>query len=67
MLWINQQSYVDYLVGKGNDPAYMKVMIDTAQAWVLPAMASGTAIAAGLGAFMGAKLLKKQFERAGII
>jgi len=67
MLWINQQSYVDYLVGKGNDPAYMEVMIAAAQTWVLPGMIAGTAAAAVLGAFLGTKLLKKQFERAGIV
>lgn len=67
MLWINQQSYVDYLVGKGNDPAYMEIMIAAAQTWVLPGMITGTVIAALLGAFLGGNLLKKQFERAGIV
>ncbi len=67
MLWINQQSYVDYLVGKGTDPAYMETMIRTAQNWILPCMVIGTVVTALLGAYLGKRLLKKQFERAGIV
>lgn len=67
MLWISQSSYQDYLVNKGTDPAYMETMIQTAQAWLLPGMIAGTLAAAWLGAYLGKKLLKKHFERAGIV
>lgn len=67
MLWIDKQSYVDYLVGKGTDPVYLETMAYTAQNWVLPSLIIGTVSAALLGALLGKRLLKKQFERAGIV
>ncbi|MEA4847269.1 MAG: MptD family putative ECF transporter S component [Clostridiaceae bacterium] len=66
MLWINRQAYIDYLTGKGTEQAYMDTMSATAQGWMLPAMIVGTLLLAWLGALLGKKLLKKQFERAGI-
>jgi energy-coupling factor transport system substrate-specific component len=66
MLWINRQAYMDYLVGKGTEQAYMDTMSATAQSWMLPALIAGTLIFAWFGALLGKKLLKKQFEKAGI-
>jgi energy-coupling factor transport system substrate-specific component len=66
MLWINRQAYMDYLVGKGTEQAYMDTMSATAQAWMLPAMIAGTLLFSWLGALLGKRLLKKQFEKAGI-
>ena len=31
MVWLNQAAYIDYLVGKGTDPAYMNTMIAAAR------------------------------------
>lgn len=67
MLWLNQKMYVEYLVGKGTEASYMTTMIGTAQNWMLPAMIIGTLICAFISAMLGQKLLKKQFEKAGII
>lgn len=67
MMWIDKQSYRDYLQSKGTDPSYMDIMFQTAQDWLLPAMFIGTLVAAWLGAYIGRSLLKKHFERAGII
>lgn len=67
MIWIDKESYRSYLVDKGTKPDYMNTMFDTAQAWVLPGMILGTMAAALAGAWIGKKLLKKHFERAGIV
>ncbi|SKC72476.1 MptD family putative ECF transporter S component [Maledivibacter halophilus] len=67
MVWINKEAYIDYLVSKGTETAYMETMLQTAQDWVLPAMIIGTIFSALLGGFVGKKLLKKHFERAGIV
>lgn len=67
MLWINQNAYADYLVNKGTEQAYMDTMFATAQSWMLPGMLIGTAIFALLGAILGKKLLRKQFEKAGVV
>lgn len=67
MLWINQNAYAEYLVNKGTEQAYMDTMFATAQSWMLPAMLIGTAIFALLGAILGKKLMRKQFEKAGVV
>lgn len=66
MLWINRKAYMEYLVGKGTEQAYMDTMSATAQDWMLPVMIAATLLLAWLGALLGKKLLKKQFEKAGI-
>lgn len=67
MMWINQKEYVEYLLKKGTDQAYMDTMIATAQSWMLPAIIISTVILAWIGALIGKHLLHKQFEKAGII
>jgi energy-coupling factor transport system substrate-specific component len=67
MLWINQKEYIEYLVSKGTDKAYMDIMVLTAQNWMLSAMMIPTLISAFIGAMLGKKLLEKQFEKAGIV
>jgi energy-coupling factor transport system substrate-specific component len=66
MMWINQQKYIDYLTGKGTEQSYMDTMVKTASNWLLPVMLGGTVICALISALFGLKLLKKQFEKAGI-
>lgn len=67
MLWINQNKYIDYLVGKGTEQSYMNTMVETAKDWMLPAMIIGTLLLAFISALLGKRLLKKQFEKAGIV
>ncbi|GKX27619.1 membrane protein [Vallitalea longa] len=66
MLWINQSKYIEYLVGKGTEQTYMDTMVATAKDWMLPAMVIGTLLLAFISALLGKRLLKKQFEKAGI-
>lgn len=67
MMWINQKEYVAYLVRKGTEQSYMDTMAATAQGWVLPTIIISTIASAFIGAMIGKMLLKKQFEKAGII
>lgn len=67
MLWINQKAYADYLIAKGTEPSYMTTMLSTMQGWMLPAMIVGTALCALGSALLGKKLLKKQFQKAGVV
>jgi energy-coupling factor transport system substrate-specific component len=41
-------------------------MNGAAQNWMLAVILLGTVLVAGFSAFVGVKLLKKQFEKAGI-
>lgn len=67
MLWLDKQSYVDYLVGKGTEAQYMEVMVQHAYGWVVPAMVVGTLVASYISASLGKKLVKKQFAKAGVV
>ncbi|HCW52291.1 MAG TPA: hypothetical protein DG753_00810 [Clostridium sp.] len=67
MMWINQKEYVAYLLNKGTEQAYMDTMVATAQNWMLPAMIISTIVLGFIGALLGKSLLRKQFEKAGII
>ena len=66
MLLIDKEGFASYLIGKGTDPAYMDTMLATFKTWMIPGIAAGTLICAGISALLGCRLLKKQFERAGI-
>ena len=67
MMWINQKEYVSYLISKGREQAYMDTMIRAAQGWILPAIIISTIVLAFISGVIGKSLLKKQFEKAGII
>ncbi|UNK17240.1 MptD family putative ECF transporter S component [Paenibacillus sp. N3/727] len=67
MLWFNQQAYREYLVGQGTEQAYMDTMLSTAQSWMLPAMIVGTMLCAWISALLGKRLLRKQFEKSGVL
>lgn len=66
MLWISPSTYANYLVGKGTEQAYMDTMLATGAAWVLPAMIAGIVVCGLASALLGQRLLRKQFEKAGI-
>ncbi len=67
MLWLNQTKYIEYLVGKGTEQTYMDTMVATAKDWMLPAIIVGTLICALISALIGRRLLRKQFEKAGVV
>lgn len=67
MLWINRDAYVKYLVDNGTEQAYMDTMIAHAYAWVLPAMIVGNLICSCISGKIGQALLKKHFEKAGVV
>ena len=54
------------LEGERATQDYVDIMSQTANTLVLITMLLGTVAVAALSAFVGSKLLKKQFEKAGI-
>lgn len=66
MLWVDPTGYASYLVGKGTEQAYMDTMLATGTEWVLVGMIALTLVCALVSALVGRKLLKKQFEKAGV-
>lgn len=66
MFFWARESYLNYMLKQGTDPTYFKTMVATARGWMLPFIVVGTIICAFISALAGKKLLKKQFEKAGI-
>ncbi len=67
MPWINRDAYTAYLVGSGADQAFMDALYASLENWMVPVMFVGTMVMAFLGALLGMRLIKKQFEKAGIV
>ena len=66
MLWLDPAGYSTYLVEKGTEQAYMDTMVATGADWVLPAMIVLTLVCALVSALAGMRMLRKQFEKAGM-
>ena len=54
------------MLGNGTEQSYIDTMRTTGTAWILVVMLAGTVLAAAVSAFVGCRMLKKQFEKAGI-
>ena len=54
------------MLGNGTEQSYIDTMRTTGSAWILVVMLAGTVLAAAVSAFVGCRMLKKQFEKAGI-
>ena len=54
------------MLGNGTEQSYIDAMRAAGTGWILFAMLAGTVIAAAFSAFAGGKMLKRQFEKAGI-
>lgn len=66
MLWADPGGYAAYLTGRGTEQAYMDTMARTATAWMLPAMVLAAVVCALISGLVGLRLLRRQFERAGM-
>lgn len=64
--FVNPAAWCSLMQNGGTSQSYLDVMNETAQAWMLPVILIGTIVVAALSGLVGSRLLKKQFERAGI-
>ncbi len=64
--FINPAVWVSGMLEKGTSREYLDTMQASAGWWVFAAMVVSTVLVALLSGFIGSKLLKKQFEKAGI-
>lgn len=65
--FINPESWSNAMIKKGTDISYIESMNAAAANWMIYAIVIGTFLVALLSAWIGMKLLKKQFEKAGIV
>ena len=54
------------MLGNGTEQSYIDTMRTTGTTWIMFIMLAGTILAAAVSAFVGCRMLKKQFEKAGI-
>ena len=54
------------MLGNGTEQSYIDAMRSAGSAWILIVMLAGTVLAAAFSAFVGCKMLNRQFEKAGI-
>ena len=64
--FINPQAWVSRMSEKGTPQEYLDTMAATVNHWILISMLAGTVLVALFSGFVGSRLLKKQFEKAGI-
>lgn len=66
IFFANPRGWAKTMLGNGTEQKYIDTMQKTANTWILIIMIVGTLVAAAISAFIGYKMLKKQFEKAGI-
>lgn len=54
------------MLGNGTEQSYIDTMRQTGSVWIMIIMLAGTVLAVARSAFVGYKMLRKQFEKAGI-
>ncbi|WP_343090151.1 MptD family putative ECF transporter S component [Clostridioides difficile] len=65
--FINPNGWIRAMVEKGTDQSYLDTMNAVAKPWTIYVIIIGTLLVAAFSAWVGSKLLKKQFEKAGIV
>lgn len=54
------------MLGNGTEQSYIDTMRSAGTVWIMVIMLAGTVLAAAVSAWAGCRMLKKQFEKAGI-
>lgn len=62
----DRKGWSQYMLNGGTAKSYIDAMNSVAQNWMLAVILCGTIVVAAFSAVIGLKLLKKQFEKAGI-
>lgn len=66
VFFANPDGWAKTMLGNGTEQSYIDIMRSTGSTWILIVMLVGTVLAAAISAFIGSKMLHKQFEKAGI-
>lgn len=64
--FLAKDQYMSYMLKAGDNSDYLEQMSSAGELWVLPVMLFGTLLVSFFSGLAGKKLLKKQFEKAGI-
>ena len=66
VFFADPEGWAQTMLGNGTEQSYIDTMRATGSGWILTAMLVGTLLAAAISAFVGCRMLRKQFEKAGI-
>ncbi len=66
LFFIDPEGWAGTMLKNGTEQAYIDTMNASASSWLLYVIIFGTIITAILSGWIGSKMLKKQFEKAGI-
>lgn len=66
VFFADPDGWAQIMLGNGTEQSYIDTMRSTGTIWIMVIMLVGTILAASVRAFVGCKMLKKQFEKAGI-
>ena len=66
VFFANPDGWAKTMLGNGTEESYINTMRTTGTTCILVIMLVGTVLAAAISAWAGCKMLKKQFEKAGI-
>lgn len=64
--FVDRENWCSYMLEGGTAASYIDTMNASAANWMLAVILLGTIAIAALSGFVGTRLLKKQFEKAGI-
>ena len=66
MFFADPDGWAKTMLGNGTEQSYIDTMRSAGTVWIMVLMLAGTILAAAVSALVGCKMLKKQFEKAGI-
>ena len=66
LFFVDPNGWAQTMLGNGTEQSYIDTMQATANTGILIAMFAAVLITSAISAFVGCKLIKKQFEKAGI-
>lgn len=67
IFFIDQDRWIHAMLKKGTDASYIETMNTSAASWMPVVIVGGTLLVAAFSAWVGSKMLKKQFEKAGVV
>ena len=67
VFFINPSAWTATMLGNGTEQSYIDTMMASVHSWTLIVIIVGTLAVAGISALVGNWMLKKQFEKAGIV
>ena len=66
VFFIDPEGWASTMLDNGTEQSYIDTMSASAPSWLLAVIVVGTLVIAAFSGWIGGKMLKKQFEKAGI-